>query len=40
MPEARGSSLGKQPHFQGAVSAQATEGLEELLHVQGREERQ
>ena len=30
----------KQPHIQGAVAAQAPEGLEELFQVQGREGRQ
>ena len=29
-----------QPHVQGVVAAQAQEGLEELLHVQGQEGRQ
>ena len=27
----------EQPHIQGAVAAQAQEGLEELFHVQGQE---
>ena len=38
-PEARGSGREEQPHVQGAVAAQAQEGLEELFHVQGREGR-
>ena len=37
MPEARGGSREDQPHVQGAVSAWAQEGLEELFHVEGRE---
>ena len=32
MPEVRGGSREEQPHVQGAVAAQALEGLEELLH--------
>ena len=35
--EARGGSWEEQPHVQGAVAAQAQEGLEELFHVQGQE---
>ena len=38
-PEARGSRE-EQPHVQGAVAAQAQEGLEELSHVDGQEGRQ
>ena len=38
MPEVRGGSREEQPHVQGAVAAQAQEGLEELFHVQGQEE--
>ena len=34
LPHAGG--LEEQPHIQGAVAAQALEGLEELFHVQGR----
>ena len=37
MPEVRGGNREKQPHIQGAVAAQAQEGREELLHVQGQE---
>ena len=36
----RGSGREELPHVQGAVAAQAPEGLEELFHVQGREGRQ
>ena len=36
-PEARGGGREEQPHVQGAVAAQAQEGLEELFHVQGQE---
>ena len=36
-PEARGSGREEQPHVQGAVAAQAQEGLEELSHVEGQE---
>ena len=39
-PEARGSGREDQPHVQGAVAAQAQEGLEELSHVEGQEGRQ
>ena len=35
-PEARGGGQEKLSHVQGAVAAQAQEGPEELLHVQGR----
>ena len=35
MPQARGCGWEEQPHLQGAVAAQALEGLEELFHVQG-----
>ena len=38
-PEVRGGGREDQPHVQGAVAAQAQEGLEELLHVQGQEGR-
>ena len=33
--EVRGGGQEDQPHIQGAVAAQALEGLEELFHVQG-----
>ena len=36
MPEARGGGWEDQPHVQGAVAAQAQEGLEELFHVEGQ----
>ena len=36
-PEARGGGREDQPHVQGAVAAQAQEGLEELSHVEGQE---
>ena len=36
-PEARGGGQEDQPHVQGAVAAQAQEGLEELSHVEGQE---
>ena len=36
-PEARGGGREEQPHIQGAVAAQAQEGLEELSHVEGQE---
>ena len=39
MPEARGGSQEEQPHLQKAVAAQAQEGLEELLHIQGQKGR-
>ena len=35
-PEVRGGSREEQPQVQGAVAAQAQEGLEELLHIQGQ----
>ena len=38
-PEVRGGSREEQPPVQGAVAAQAQEGLEELLHIQGQEGR-
>ena len=38
-PEARGGGREDQPHVQGAVAAQAQEGLEELSHVEGQEGR-
>ena len=38
-PEARGGGWEDQPHIQGAVAAQAQEGLEELSHVEGQEGR-
>ena len=37
MPEARGGGWEDQPHIQGAVAAQAQEGLEALSHVEGQE---
>ena len=36
---ARSGSQEDQPHVQGAVAAQAQEGLEELSHVEGQEGR-
>ena len=39
LPKARSSSWEERPHGQGAVAVQAQEGLEELFHVQGQEER-
>ena len=36
---ARGGGQEDQPHVQGAVAAQAQEGLEELSHVEGQEGR-
>ena len=36
MPKGRGGSPEEQPHVQGAVAAQAQEGLEELFHVKVR----
>ena len=36
-PEARGGSREELPPAQGVVAMQAQEGLEELLHVQGKE---
>ena len=38
-PEGRGGGWEDQPHVQGAVAAQAQEGLEELSHVEGQEGR-
>ena len=35
--EARGGGREEQPHIQGAVAAQAQEGLEEPSHVEGQE---
>ena len=35
--EARGSGREGLPHVQGAVAAQAQEGLDELSHVEGQE---
>ena len=40
LPEVRGSGQEEQPLIQGVVAAQAQEGLEELLHVQGQEGQQ
>ena len=39
LPHARGQGQrpGVPPHVQGAVAAQAQEGLEELSHVEGQE---
>ena len=37
--EVRGGGREELPHVQGAVAAQAQEGLEELLHVQDQEGR-
>ena len=34
MSKARGRGREEQPHFQGAVAAQAQKGLEELFHIQ------
>ena len=39
-PEARGGGREDQPHVQGAVVAQAQEGLEVLSHVEGQEGQQ
>ena len=39
MPKARGGGPEDQPHVQGAVAAQAQEGLEELFHIQGQKGR-
>ena len=36
-PKARGDGWEDQPHDQGAMAAQAQEGLEELSHVEGKE---
>ena len=37
--EARGGGREEQPHIQGAVAAQAQEGLEEPSHAEGQEGR-
>ena len=37
MPEVRGGGQEEQAQVQGAVTARAQEGLEELFHVQGQE---
>ena len=37
MPKARGGGQEEQPHVQGAVAAQAQEGLEEPSHTEGQE---
>ena len=37
--QARGGGREDQPHVQRAVAAWAQEGLEELSHVEGQEER-
>ena len=39
MTEARGGGREDQPHVQGAMAAQAQEGLEELSHVEDQEGR-
>ena len=41
LPHAAGQGLRREdkPHIQGAVAAQAQEGLEELSHVEGQEGR-
>ena len=36
-PEARGGDQEEPPHIQGAVTARAQEGLEELSHFGGQE---
>ena len=36
MPKTTGGGWEEQPHVQGAVAAQAQEGLEELFHVKVR----
>ena len=36
-PEDRGGGREDQPHVQGAVAAQAQEGLEKLSHAEGQE---
>jgi len=38
-PEAKGGGGEDQPHVQGAVTARAQEGLEELSHIEGQEGR-
>ena len=40
LPEVRGGGREEQSHLQGAVSALAQEGLEELFHIPGQEGRQ
>ena len=35
-PEAKGGGGEDQPHVQGAVTARAQEGLEELSHIEGQ----
>ena len=40
MSEVKGGSQEDQPHVQGAMAAQAQEGLEKLSHVEGQEGRQ
>ena len=37
MSEIRGGGREEQLHVQEAMAAQAQEGLEELLHIQGQE---
>ena len=37
MTQARGGGWEDQPHVQGAVTAWAQEGLEELSHTEGQE---
>ena len=37
MPEARGSGWEEQPHVQAPVAAWTQQGLEKLLHAQGKE---
>ena len=37
MSEVRGGGWEEQPHVQGAVAAQAQDGLEEPSHVEGQE---
>ena len=37
MPEARGGGREDRPHVQGAMAAQAQEGLEELSYIEGQE---
>ena len=39
-PEAKGGGGEEQPLIQGAMSARAQEGLEELSHIEGQEGRQ
>ena len=39
MPEARDSGREEPAHVQGVVAALVQEGLEELSHVEGQEER-